>query len=259
MATTALAARPRRTVVALTRELVLLGLLLGVYTCARTLAGKDVGAAFVHAGRVLQVEEWLHLPSEQVLQALLLSWRPLAHAANLYYAAAHLPVTLLALTWLFLRHREHYVWGRRAIVSATGAALAVYVLVPVAPPRMLSSDGFVDTATLLGQSVYGSPTKGSLTDQYAAMPSLHVGWAILVAVVCIAASRRGLRWLWLVHPVVTTLVVVSTGNHYWLDALAGAVLVGLALVVTRRERHLDLARAPARADGVAAARATAPR
>lgn len=240
MPTTALVARPRRTVFALTRELALLGLLLGVYTGARMLAGKDVATAFVHAGRVLQVEEWLHLPSEQVLQAVLLSWPPLTHAANLYYAAAHLPVTLLALTWLFLRHREHYVWARRAIVSATGAALAVYVLVPVAPPRMLSADGFVDTATLLGQSVYGSPTRGSLADQYAAMPSLHVGWAILVAVVCIAASRRRLRWLWLAHPVVTTLVVVSTGNHYWLDAVAGAVLVGLALAVTHRERRADL-------------------
>lgn len=239
-----LVARPRRTLLALTRELVLLGLLLAVYTGARTLAGKDVPAAFGHAGRVLAVEQWLHLPSEQVLQAVLLSWRPLTHAANLYYAGAHLPVTLLALTWLFLRHREHYVWARRAIVSATGAALAVYVLVPVAPPRMLGADGFVDTATLLGQSVYGSPTRGSLTDQYAAMPSLHVGWSILVAVVCIAASRRRLRWLWVVHPVVTTLVVVSTGNHYWLDAVAGAVLVGLALTVTYRERRPAAATAP---------------
>jgi hypothetical protein len=246
VATTA-PAPPRRTVVALTRELVLLGMLLGVYTAARMLAGKDVPAAFGHAGRVLRLEQAMHLPSEQVLQAVLLSWRPLTHAANLYYAGAHLPVTLLALVWLFLRHREHYVWARRAIVSATAAALAVYVLVPVAPPRMLSGDGFVDTATLLGQSVYGSPTQGSLADQYAAMPSLHVGWAILVAVVGTAASRHRLRWLWPVHPLVTTFVVVSTGNHYWLDALAGALLVGGALMMTHRPSGLQQpAGAPAR-------------
>jgi hypothetical protein len=215
----------------LLREVVLIGALLATYTLIRAVAGEDVDAAFDHAGRVLQVEQWLHLPSETDLQTVLLAWRPLTVAANGYYAAAHLPVTFLALLWLFLRHPAHYAWARRALVSATTVALAVYLLVPVAPPRMLT--GFVDTATLLGQSVYGSPGGSSIADQYAAMPSLHVGWAILVATVGISAARSRWRWLWLVHPVVTVLVVVSTGNHYWLDGIAGAAVVTGALVATR--------------------------
>lgn len=215
----------------LLREVVLIGGLLGLYTLIRALAGEDVDAAFEHAGRVLEVERWLHLPSETDLQSVLLAWRPLTVAANAYYAAAHLPVTFLALLWLFLRHPAHYAWARRALISATVLALAVYLLLPVAPPRMLS--GFVDTATMLGQSVYGSPTGGSIADQYAAMPSLHVGWAILVATVGISAARSRWRWLWLLHPVTTVLVVVSTGNHYWLDGIAGAAVVTAALVATR--------------------------
>jgi hypothetical protein len=221
----------RRRAWPLLREVVLVGTLLGTYTLIRAFAGEDVEAAFDHAGRVLQVEQWLHLPSETDLQAVLLAWRPLTVAANAYYAAAHLPVTFLALLWLFLRHPAHYAWARRALVSATAVALAVYLLLPVAPPRMLS--GFVDTATLLGQSVYGSPGGSSIADQYAAMPSLHVGWSILVATVGISAARSRRRWLWLVHPVVTVLVVVSTGNHYWLDGIAGAAVVTGALVATR--------------------------
>lgn len=215
------------------RETLLLVALLAAYSGARLLAVDDVGAAFRHADGVLRLEQWLNLPREQGLQAVVLSSDLVVRAANGYYAAAHLPVTALALLWLFLRHPLHYRWARRALVGATAAALAVYLLLPVAPPRMLSGAGFVDTALAYGQSVYGGTGASALTNQYAAMPSLHVGWAVLVAVVGIAATRSRWRWLWAVHPVVTVLVVICTGNHYWLDALAGVVVVGVALWLAR--------------------------
>lgn len=121
---------------------------------------------------------------------------------------------------------ETYLRTRRALVASTGVALAVYLLLPVAPPRMLP--GFVDTAAVHGQSVYGDAGASALANQYAALPSLHVGWAVLVALACITAGRSRWRWLWLAHPVVTVGVVVVTANHFWLDAAAGAALVALA-------------------------------
>lgn len=239
--------RAGASMLALAREVVLVTILVGLYSAARLLAGQDVSSAFGNAAHVLRLEQWLRLPDEQHLQAVVLSWRPLARAANAYYAFAHLPVTALALVWLFLCRPLYYRWARRALVSATCIALAVYLMLPTAPPRMLGSLGFVDTGQLLGQSVYGSPGDSSLTDQYAAMPSLHVGWAVLIATVCIAASHRRRRWLWLAHPLVTVLVVVCTANHYWLDATAGIALVTTMLLLTRREPVIRVFRLPARA------------
>jgi hypothetical protein len=214
------------------REGVLLGLLLLVYQASRLLGGRDVDAAFANAHDVLRVQQLLRLPSEQQLQGLLLSAEPLVRFANTYYAAAHLPVTGLALLWLLLARPDTYRRARRALLGGTAVALLVYLLVPVAPPRMLP--GFVDTAAVFGQSVYGDAGASTLANQYAALPSLHVGWAVLVAVACCSAGRTRWRWLWLLHPLVTVSVVVVTANHYWLDALAGLLLVALTWVLAGR-------------------------
>lgn len=235
---------PRRgrepTVALMLREIVLVCSLMVGYSAARLLGGSDVDTAFRHAGDLVRAEQWLHLPREQGLQDLLLRSTTLPQLANLYYQYAHLTVATLALLWLFWAHPLHYVWARRALLTATATALVCYLVVPVAPPRMLGSLGFVDVARQFGQSVYGSPTGDGLTNQYAAMPSLHVGWSVLFAVVGIAAGTRRRRWLWMLHPVVTVLVVVATGNHFWLDALAGSALVAVALAVTGCVAHTDL-------------------
>jgi hypothetical protein len=222
------AGRPQlsRTLRLVTREVLLLGLLLAVYQASRLLGGRDVAAAFDHAGGILRLQQRIGLPSEQQLQALVLSADPVVQAANAYYAAAHVPVTFLSLLWLLLQRPAVYRRARNALIGATAAALAVYLLVPVAPPRMLP--GFVDTAAVHGQSVYGDPGGSVLANQYAALPSLHVGWAVLVALACVAASRSRWRWLWLAHPTTTVLVVVVTANHFWFDAVAGALVVLIA-------------------------------
>ena len=232
------------------REAVLLVGLLTGYQAARLHGVHDVPAAFAHARGVLGLERWLHLPAEQHLQHALLHVDRLARAANTFYAEVHLPATGLALLWLLLWRPEHYLPARRALLSATAAGLVVFLLLPVAPPRMLP--GFVDTGLLYGQSVYDD---SGVANQYAAMPSLHVGWALLVAVALIRATRTRWRWLWLAHPALTMLVVVSTGNHYWLDGLAGAALVLAALAVFRSP-----ARTPSSEGGlIAAAAPTRPR
>ena len=136
-------------------------------------------------------------------------------------------------TTVYRYRRPAYTWAKRALLLATGVALVFHVLVPVTPPRLLSSLGMVDTGHAGGMSIYQAPVLGSMSNEYAAMPSLHVGWALLLAVVLVAACRTRWRWLWLLHPVATLFVVVSTANHYWLDGLAGSVLVLGALWVTR--------------------------
>lgn len=215
------------------REAVILGILLLVYQASRLLGGNDATAAFDSARAVLAVEEYLGLPAEQDLQALVTGeW--LVRFANGFYLGAHLPVTGLVLLWLLVAHPHVYRRTRRTLIGATAAALAVYLLLPVAPPRMLP--GFVDTAEVFGQSLYGGTGASALTNEYAAFPSLHVGWAVLVALACLAATRNPWRWLWLAYPGVTVAVVVLTGNHFWLDAAAGAALTAGAWRIAGRTR-----------------------
>ncbi|MFD6075269.1 phosphatase PAP2 family protein [Streptomyces hydrogenans] len=216
----------------LLRELLLVTGLFLVYKFGRLLANGHETAAFRNADLVWDAERALHLPGEGAVQQLLLHGEPLIRAANTYYAAVHFPATIAFLAWLYWRRPAHYVWSRRVLALLTGAALALHILVPLAPPRMLAATGLVDTARVYGPSVYGAvPEADSMANQFAAMPSLHFGWALMVAIGLIAATRSPLRWWWLLHPALTLLVIVGTANHYWTDALAAAVLLGFALLV----------------------------
>ncbi|MFK3730239.1 phosphatase PAP2 family protein [Streptomyces sp. NPDC088090] len=216
----------------LPRELLLVTGLFLVYKFGRLLANGHETAAFRNADLVWDAERALHFPGEGAVQQLLLHGEPLVRVANTYYAAVHFPATIAFLAWLYWRHPAHYVWSRRVLALLTGAALALHILVPLAPPRMLASAGLVDTARVYGPSVYGAvPEADSMANQFAAMPSLHFGWALMVAIGLIAATRSPLRWWWLLHPALTLFVIVGTANHYWTDALAAAVLLGFALLV----------------------------
>ncbi|MEU6058259.1 phosphatase PAP2 family protein [Streptomyces sp. NPDC047097] len=218
----------------LVRELLLVTALFAVYKLGRLLANGHPGPAFRNAEGVWHLERAFHLPGEGLVQGVLLRDETAVHLANTYYAAVHFPATLAFLVWLYWRRPDHYLWARRALALLTAGALALHLLLPLAPPRLLASTGLVDTALRYGPSVYGAaPRTDSLANQFAAMPSLHVGWALMVAVGVIAATRGRLRRLWLLHPLLTLLVVVGTANHYWLDALAAAVLLGGALLVLR--------------------------
>jgi len=131
--------------------------------------------------------EW-HLPDEQALRGWLLArWPGTIRASNGYDAGMHFPVTFAVLAWLYWCRPVHCPWIRCALLSATVVGLAVHFAFPLAPPRMLADRGFVDTGLAFGQSGYRPPGANSLAHQYATMPSLHVGWALLVAVAVGAA------------------------------------------------------------------------
>ncbi|MDH6696690.1 phosphatase PAP2 family protein [Streptomyces sp. MAA16] len=220
----------------LVRELLLVAGLFLVYKFGRQLATGHTAEAFRNAGRVWDLERTLRLPGEGAVQSLLLHGETLTESANVYYATVHFPATVAFLVWLYLRRPAHYVWARRVLAAVTAAALVLHLTFPLAPPRMLAATGLVDTGKVFGPSVYGPPRTDHLSNQFAAMPSLHFGWALMVAIGLIVATRSRLRLLWLLHPLLTLLVIVGTANHYWLDCLAAAALLGLALTVIRAPR-----------------------
>ncbi|MFL6073505.1 MAG: phosphatase PAP2 family protein [Mycobacteriales bacterium] len=208
-------------------------LMVGVivaYRQGRHLAG-DVGApALRHASTVWHLERWLGLPSEASVQRLALHAHWLVHAMNVFYLTAHFPVTGVFLAWVWFRHRTAWPRVRAALILLTGAALAIHLAYPLAPPRLLPGHPLLDTGRLIGPTPYPEQAGHGYSNQYAAMPSLHIAWAVLVAWGVVTLSRRRrLRWLAVPYPVTTTLVVVITGNHYWLDGIVGVALLCLAL------------------------------
>lgn len=233
MAVTSPTTVPTRRLPAAVVELASVLALFGAYNAGRLLATGRVEAADGNAHRLLDLQAALHLPSEASLQAAALHVHHLVGLADRYYLL-HFPLTAAVLVWLWARDRASYRWARTALVVATGVAMVVHLFVPMTPPRLLAAAGVVDTGQRAGASVYDGSPLAHVANEYAAMPSLHVGWALLVALVLVASLRGRWRWLWLLHPALTLVTVVVTGNHYLLDAAAGALLVVAALAVTRR-------------------------
>jgi hypothetical protein len=183
-----------------------------------------------------RAERMLHLPSEAAIQRLILPHPLLVQAFDLYYDILHFPVLIACLIWLFVWHRERYGQFRITLVAFTGLCLLIQ-LIPVAPPRMLTGIGMLDTAARYGQSVYSS-RGGFEADQLSAMPSVHVGWAILVAIAMIGTLRSRWRWLAVLYPVMTMLAVVVTANHFWLDGIAAAAVLAVVLAAQAVARRV---------------------
>jgi hypothetical protein len=204
--------------------------LFTLWQYAGGLALTRVAGAFERAHAILSAERWLPLPTELWVQRLFLPHPLLVKAMNTFYLYVHINSIVIFLVWLFVRHRDRYPWARNTLVILTGSCLLIQ-MIPVAPPRMLTGAGFVDTATLYGQSIYG-PFGSGIADQLSALPSVHVGWSLLIAFFVVKVSTSRWRWLVLLHPFVTCVVVVATANHFWLDGIVAAVLLAVALAIT---------------------------
>jgi hypothetical protein len=213
------------------------GIILGLYALWQVAGGLSLGhiGEAVNRGRELwRIERAWHFPSETSLQNLIIHHPLLVQVCNIYYATMHFGMLMAVLLWLYLRHRDAYRRTRTLIVLTTSACLFVG-LVPVAPPRLVGV-GMIDTAAAYGQSVYAVTGLGS--DQYSAMPSVHVAWAGLVAIAVIAATRSRWRWLILVHTAATLYVVAATANHFWLDGVVALGLLGISLAVQEISRRI---------------------
>jgi PAP2 superfamily len=221
------------------REFLLLAAVYELYTLTRRVTAGDFGVAVTNARDVLRVERVAGLAPERWLNHAV-SIRPyLAVPADYAYATLHYIVTLVVLVWMWRAHPTAYLPARRTLMAATLLGLVGFATVPLAPPRMMP--GFIDTmARYAHDGWWGSAASapkglGSFTNQFAAMPSLHVGWAIWCGVlVARHAQRAWVRRLAVAYPVFVVLVVMSTANHYLVDAAAGlvALLTGYGIART---------------------------
>ncbi|WP_418961372.1 phosphatase PAP2 family protein [Streptomyces tritici] len=234
-------------------ELLLLAVVYGAYTGGRLLVRGDVQTAVDHGLAILRFEQLLSLNAEHPLNRLFTSTPELAIPADYAYATLHYLVTPAVLVWLFRRRpvlpqalgsaragETPYRAARTWLMLSTLLGLVGFTLLPTCPPRLLdASHGFVDTMAQF--SAYGwwggaasAPRGlGGLTNQYAAMPSLHVGWALWCGVMLWRYGRTPLwKALGTAYPLLTVIIVMGTANHYFLDAVAGAGVMGLGLLLT---------------------------
>ncbi|MFD0315209.1 phosphatase PAP2 family protein [Streptomyces flavalbus] len=221
-------------------ELPLILLVYACYSAGRLLARGDVSSAVDHGLTILRIEKVLRINAEHPLNRLFTREAWLGVPADFWYASLHYVVTPLVLVWLFRSRTLQYRAARTWLMTSTFIGLIGFTLLPTCPPRLLDpGHGFVDT--MAQYSSYGwwageasAPRGlGGLTNQYAAMPSLHVGWALWCGVMLwrYSGNRLG-RIAGVVYPLVTTIVVMGTANHYFLDAAAGAAVMGVGLLLT---------------------------
>jgi hypothetical protein len=227
------------------RELLLIGLFYFVYNLIRNRFGSAAvgpGLALNNAEIVIEVERALGLYIESAVQSWFLAWGgALISVWNVFYGLLHFSVTALTMIWLYFRFPESYQRWRTAGLVCTGIGLVGFALFPLMPPRLLGDcgqygaclvdAGYVDTMVQYpGLWSFDSGTFQKLSNQYAAMPSIHFAWAFW----CVLALRGKIRsnlgraCLYL-YPPLTVFAIVVTANHYWIDAVAGALCVILAL------------------------------
>ena len=219
-------------------EASLLFALFGLWQYAGSFTLMGPAGALSRARWIWHAERVMHLPSETSVQRLFLPHPLLVQLFNLYYDSCI--SRCWSPAWSGCTSGTATVTrrsGRRW--PFTGASLVIQ-FIPVAPPRMLPSTGLVDTAMKYHQSVYG--TVGFDPDQLSAMPSVHVGWALIVAFAVITMARSRWRWLAVGYPILTTLAVVVTANHFWLDGIVAGALVAVIVAGQRLARGLRSAK-----------------
>ncbi len=212
--------------------LVLVGYL--VYSLLRNAVPTQQPAALLRGSELLRWESAAHLDPEHTLNAALAALRPLAVLADYYYAAAHFLVVIAVAVWAARRATTAARRLRVAFYALNGIALAGFWLFPLAPPRLLAGYGFIDTVVAFHTwGSWGSTSVDAASNQFAAMPSLHVGWALWCTVTVWSLTRhRAARTAAAVYPILTALVVLGTANHYLLDVAGGAAALLLALAAT---------------------------
>lgn len=216
-------------------ELLLIRVGYWAYSWIRAQAPNGRGLAERHGRQVLRIEGDLHVAVEHPVNHWIAGVPWLSHVMDFDYETFHFLVPIMLLSWLYARRPADYRWARTALAFATLVALLGFWLYPLAPPRLMPGLGFVDTAH--GPQNLAHPDYGVLTgisNQYAAMPSLHIGWSLWCAlVVARVAPRVWMKALAACYPLFTLAVILGTANHYVLDALAGAVVTLLGFAVQR--------------------------
>ena len=215
-------------------EVATLASLYGVYELVRGQAPATLAAARAHTDTIVSLERSLHFYGEHAFQRAIHALPGLPTLLGIAYIVLHFLGTAAALVWIHRRHRGAFPLVRNTLIVSTAVALVVYVFFPVAPPR-LAGLGFADTVTDGAHVNLSSDLLGSLYNPFAAVPSLHFGYALLVGVaIAVLAGPRWARALGWAYPALMLLTIVSTGNHFFFDAITGGIVIVAAFLVARR-------------------------
>ena len=215
-------------------EVLFIGLSYALYSTIRNAAPSHATAAFRRAREILRAERWLHIDVEHSANRLVAASHPLAYLSSYWYALLHFVVTIGVLVWVYLRHPLRYRPIRTVLYLTNILALGGFWFYALAPPRLLP--GFIDTVDLYPTAWGSWDTAGvaQLSNQLAAMPSLHIGWSTWCGLVVFHLARhRTVRVAALAYPLVTLFVIVGTANHFVLDALGGLLVLGVSFGIER--------------------------
>ena len=211
------------------RQLFILLVCYAAYDLARVAVRGREAVAMANAQGIINAEKALHIYVEPFIQTMASHVHVLVEFMDWFYASVHLPATILILVWIYLYRNETFAFFRNVFLTMNLLAMTVFALLPVAPPRLVPTSGVVDTLYLYSTSNYRSGVLSFVTDQYAALPSLHIGYALFLSLaIFLLTTNRLARVLATVYPVVVLAAIIITGNHYLLDAVAGAVVLAVA-------------------------------
>ncbi|KUO04180.1 phosphatase PAP2 family protein [Streptomyces caeruleatus] len=216
-------------------EILLIAVSYWTYSLIRNAVPEQKAEALRNADWLWNLEHHLGIAVEQSVNHAVNSVTWLIVGMNYYYATLHFIITLAVLVWLYRSHPGRYAATRLVLFATTGVALIGYYLYPLAPPRLMTNTGFIDT--VLVHDTWGSMASGDLknmSNQYAAMPSMHIGWSVWSGLTIFALARiPWVRLLGLLYPAATLLVIVATANHFWLDAVGGLICLAFGYTVAR--------------------------
>ncbi|MFE1443206.1 phosphatase PAP2 family protein [Streptomyces sp. NPDC058739] len=216
-------------------EILLIAVSYWTYSLIRNAVPEQRAEALRNADWIWRLEHQLGLAFEHSVNHAVNGVTWLIVGMNYYYATLHFVITLGVLVWLYRSHPGRYAATRTVLFATTGVALVGYYLYPLAPPRLMTGGGFVDT--VLVHQTWGSMASGDLknmSNQYAAMPSMHIGWSLWCGLTIFAlATVPWAKVLGLLYPALTLVVIVATANHFWLDAVGGILCLAFGYLVAR--------------------------
>lgn len=206
-----------------------------LYETVRGVAEGRRSVAFANAEMIMDIERATGTFFEPSVQAFFIAERWIVDLANFLYMNSHFVLTTAFLVWLYIWRNDNFYFVRNMFIVAMGLALIGYTLLPTAPPRLFPEYGFVDTINDFSQVNHDSALVKLFINPYAAVPSMHCAFALMIGVPgAILARRRWAKVAWACYPLLVFWVVVVTGNHFWLDAAAGALVAATSALIAAR-------------------------
>jgi membrane-associated phospholipid phosphatase len=206
-----------------------------LYETVRGVAEGRRSVAFANGETIIDIEKSIGAFFEPGLQSFFLDYRWLIEAANFLYMNSHFVVTTVFLVWLYIWRNDSFYFVRNMFIVAMGLALVGYTLLPTAPPRLFPEYGFIDTINDFSNVNHDSALVKLFINPYAAVPSMHCAFALMIGIPgALLARNRVARVAWALYPALVIWVVIVTGNHFWLDAAAGALVATLSALIAHR-------------------------